>query len=317
MNRAIITGPTGSIGMALIEVLSNNGIQVIAVVRPDSSREKRIVENANVIKVFCDLSELDKLAELVSEAVKKKGWEENADTVFYHFGWDGTFGNSRNNMYGQNTNVKFSLDAVKAAKECGCSAFVGAGSQAEYGRFEGKLNALTPAFPENGYGMAKLCAGQMTRVYANELGLRHIWTRILSIYGPYDGAKTMVMSTIDKLLRGEPADTTKGEQMWDYLYSKDAGKAFYLIGMSGVDGKTYCVGGGNARPLHDYICDMKTVAKSESELRFGAIPYSDKQVMYLCADIEELTKDTGFTPEYDFNIGIAQTIDWVKNNSSN
>ena len=61
--------------------------------------------------------------------------------MFYHFGWDGTFGNSRNNMYGQNLNVKYALDAVKAAKATGCHTFVGAGSQAEYGRFEGKLSA--------------------------------------------------------------------------------------------------------------------------------------------------------------------------------
>ena len=41
--------------------------------------------------------------------------------------------------------------------------------------------------------------------------------RILSIYGPYDGDKTMVMSTIGKLLKGESPSCTKGEQMWDFL----------------------------------------------------------------------------------------------------
>ena len=62
----------------------------------------------------------------------------------------------------QNNNVKYALQAVKAAKELGCTRFVGAGSQAEYGRVEGTLTPDTPAFPENGYGIAKLCAGQMT-----------------------------------------------------------------------------------------------------------------------------------------------------------
>ena len=104
--------------------------------------------------MYCDLKELNRLPELIPEG---------ADT-FYHFGWDGTFGNSRNNMYGQNQNVRYALDAVEAAQALGCSTFVGAGSQAEYGRFEGKLNAGVPAFPENGYGIAKLCAGQMTRI---------------------------------------------------------------------------------------------------------------------------------------------------------
>ena len=243
MERAIITGPTGSIGIALINKLIDEGIKVIAVVRPGSKRADRIPESDMVTKVECDLCNLDKLSDII---------DGKAD-VFYHFGWDGTFGNSRNNMYGQNLNVKYALDAVKAAKATGCHTFVGAGSQAEYGRFEGKLNAKVPTFPENGYGMAKLCAGQMTRGLCEQLGLKHIWTRILSIYGAYDGDNTMVMSTIYKLLNGETPACTKGEQMWDYLYSKDAGLAMYLLGKKGVNGKIYCIGSGQVRPLKDYI----------------------------------------------------------------
>ena len=56
------------------------------------------------------------------------------------------------------------MDAVNLAHRLGCEFFIGAGSQAEYGRVEGKLNAQVPTNPENGYGMAKLCAGQMSRV---------------------------------------------------------------------------------------------------------------------------------------------------------
>ena len=102
MKRAVITGPTGSIGLALINELVSNGVEVVAVVRPGSRRADRIKTSDMVKRVDCDLSELNKLPKLI---------REGAD-VFYHFGWDGTFGNSRNNMYGQNLNVKYALDAV-------------------------------------------------------------------------------------------------------------------------------------------------------------------------------------------------------------
>ena len=82
------------------------------------------------------------------------------------------------------------------AKTARCQVFIGAGSQAEYGRVEGVLTAQTPCFPENGYGMAKLCAGQMSRVECQTLGMAHIWTRILSVYGPHDGPATMILSLI-------------------------------------------------------------------------------------------------------------------------
>ena len=76
-----------------------------------------------------------------------------------------------------------------------------------------------------------------------------IWTRILSIYGPYDGENTMVMSTIYKLLNSEKPSCTKGEQMWDFLYSKDAALAMRLLGEKGTDGRTYCIGSGKSKTV--------------------------------------------------------------------
>jgi nucleoside-diphosphate-sugar epimerase len=305
MQTALITGATGAVGMGLIDALLKHNVRVVAVVRGNSNRADRIKESDMVKKVECDLAQMENLPKLVQET----GWKPD---VFYHFAWDGTFGDSRNDMYAQNENVKYALNAVKAADEMGCSAFIGAGSQAEYGRFEGKLSASVPAFPENGYGMAKLCAGQMTRVECEKRGLRHIWTRILSVYGEYDGSATMVMSTIGKLLRGEKPSCTAGEQMWDYIYAKDAGRAFYLLGESGIAGKTYCIGSGSARPLRQYIEEIRNAVNPKAEIGFGDVPYSEKQVMYLCADISDLTADTGFLPEYTFEQGIRETVDWVK-----
>lgn len=315
MNRVIITGPTGAIGMALIEYLAEKGIQVIAVVRSDSQRKGQIKESENIIKVECSLQEFKKLPEKILTAMKRSKWDtgKKAD-IFYHFAWNGTFGDSRNDMYLQNQNVTYALWAVDAAAELGCDTFIGAGSQAEYGRYEGDLNASIPVFPENGYGMAKLCAGQMTRILCEQKEMRHIWTRILSVYGPYDGSKTLIMGTIGKMLQGERASCTKGEQKWDYLYSKDAAKMMYLLGECGVHGKTYCLGSGVGKPLREYVEMVKTAAAPEAEVGYGDIAYSDKQVMYLCADIRELVMDTGYTPDYTFEKGIRETVTWYKSN---
>ncbi|MFQ9738488.1 MAG: NAD-dependent epimerase/dehydratase family protein [Christensenellaceae bacterium] len=129
---------------------------------------------------------------------------------FFHLAWQGTTGEARNDAYLQNENVRYALDAVSAAKRFGCKVFVGAGSQAEYGRAQQPLAADTPAFPENGYGIAKLCAGQLTRLLANRLGMRQVWARILSVYGPYDGENSMVMSAITALLEGRIPKFTAG-----------------------------------------------------------------------------------------------------------
>lgn len=302
MKKIIITGPTGAIGHALIEKCLNEGCEVFAICRPNSARIKSLPNHAKLHVLEYDLSELKKANESLP-----------ADCdVLYHFGWAATFGDARNDMPTQIKNIEYTIDAVHLAHVCGCSTFIGAGSQAEYGRVEGKLSADTPAFPENGYGMAKLCAGEMSRVEAQKLGINHIWTRILSVYGPYDGPYTMVMSTISKLLNGEKPSFTKGEQQWDYLYSKDAAGIMYALAKKGIDGKIYCLGSGIAQPLKVYIEHIRNNIDSNLPLGLGDIPYSDKQVMYLCADTEPLKEDLGYEYMYDFSKGIKETIAWVK-----
>lgn len=297
MKSAVITGATGAIGTALINELTSKGVRVLVLTREDSPRNSIIPQSPLVEVRYCSLEELHDF-----EA-------EGEYEVFYHLAWAGTFGSARNDLYLQNKNVEYALDAVAAAKRLGCHIFIGAGSQAEYGRVEGILKPDTPAFPENGYGYGKLCAGQMTRDLAHNLGLRHIWVRILSVYGPNDGGGSMVMSALEKLRDGEIPEFTKGEQKWDYLYSGDAAEAFTLLGEKGADGKVYVLGSGNARPLAEYIEELRRTAAPNGKVNLGTVPYGEKQVMFLCADISELQRDTGWKPTTDFADGIRRIIE--------
>ncbi len=299
MKRAIITGATGVIGTALLKELAGSGIEVLVLAREGSKRNLDILKHPLVQLKYCSLNQLENI---------ENGTGKTYD-VFYHFAWEGTTGEGRNDMYMQNRNVKYALDAVGAAKRFGCRLFVGAGSQAEYGRAEEKLRADTSVFPEMGYGYAKLCAGQMTREYAGQIGIEHIWVRILSVYGPGDGAQSMIMSVIKGLKGGQIPHLTKGEQMWDYLYSGDAAKAFKLLGDRGIDRKVYVMGSGTARPIADYIKIIHEIVNPTCNIVFGDISYSKKQVMYLCADVSELQKDTGWEPMVDFEEGIHRILE--------
>ncbi len=311
MKRAYITGATGAIGMALVDRLIKEGIKVTVFVRPDSMRLDQFEGYRGQLEL--KHLALDEIAVYNSEAVESQSALDE-DKVFYHLGWSGTFGTSRNDEAMQQKNVEYTLDAVGLAKNLGCKVFVGAGSQAEYGRVEGVLTPDTGTEPENEYGRAKLKAGISSRKLCDRYGIRHSWVRILSVYGPYDGSRTMVMSVLAGLLRGEEIALTQGIQTWDYLYSEDAARALYLIGVTkGLDSQVYCLGSGIEKKLKEYIIDMCRVINADKELlKFGAIPYGAKQVMRLVADISKLTADTGFVPEYSFAEGISRTVEWVK-----
>ena len=306
--RAVVTGSTGMLAVATIEYLLKEGYEVIAVARPGSSRLMNIPDDDNVTIVELDLKEIITLPDVLAEA-----GIDSAD-LFFHFSWDGTHGASRDDMDLQMANIKASLDAVRAAAALKCEAFLGAGSQAECGQLKDgvKVAPDTACFPVNGYGIGKLCAGQMTRVEAKKLGLRHVWCRILSVYGPYDGAHTMVMSGIGIMLEGKKASYTKGEQMWDYLYCKDAAKAFFLAATKGRDGAVYPIGSGKVRPLAEYIEAIRDAIDPKLPIGFGEVDYYPGQVMYLCADTTALEEDTGFTPDYTFEQGIKETVEWYR-----
>ncbi len=305
IRRVIITGATGTIGMALIRKCIDQDVEAILLVNPDSRRLARIPGDPHIKVIKCGLDELAK-ADSASLGIG------SADAMM-HLAWGGTFGDARNDKALQDRNYRYCLDAVRLAHRLGCSVFIGAGSQAEYGRVEGVLTADTPCNPENEYGRAKLRASSDTRELCHELGMRHIWPRILSIYGPYDGEKTMVMSLISKLLAGEKPALTAGGQIWDYLYADDVALAYMLLTEKGVDGSIYPIGSGVGRPLREYIEIIRDQIDPALPLGFGEVPYSDKQVMHLCADISKLRSDVGFEPRITFEEGIRRTIEYVRN----
>ncbi len=302
MKSVIITGPTGEVGLALINELLEHDIKVAAVIRPGSSRADRLPKNKNLTIVE---NELDQLCELKNKISEKYD-------AFYHLAWD--FSRDHDNVEKQYKNVGYTLDAVKAAHDIGCEVFIGAGSQAEYGVVHGTITPKTPTFPVMAYGMAKLCAGQLSRKLASQLGMKHIWPRIISVYGPGDAESTMIISVIRTLLNGDKPSLTKGEQMWDFLYAKDCAKAMRLIGEKGHDGSVYCIGRGETRPLSEYMKTIRDEIDPKLELGIGDIPYRENQVMELNVDISALVNDTGFSPDYDFRVGIRETIDWCKGN---
>lgn len=305
--RVAVTGVTGAVGMALLETCIRNDYEVLAVCRRGSLRNSRIPARPGITVIEADLNELDTVALA----------DDKPCETFYHLAWGGTFGADRDDLKMQVHNIEGTLGAVSLAARLGCRTFVGAGSQAEYGRTQGILRPDTPVFPKNGYGMAKLCAGQMSRKACEQLGLQHIWVRVFSVYGPYDRAETMVSTSLRQMLRNRETRFTQGEQLWDFLYSADAADALFRIGLHPVHGRVYCLGSGKARPLREYILKMKELTNCKAPVRLGEIPYSSNQVMHLCADIHELTKDTGFVPVTDFETGICETIQWMRQRKIN
>ncbi len=311
MKRIIVTGATSMIGSAVIRSSLLHSVErIYAVIRPGSKNRSHLPIDSRITVVECNVTELDRLPELIPEA---------CDT-FYHIAW-GLTGSARNkDTAAQAANVIYTITAVKAAAALGCSRFIGAGSQAEYGSVPQSastgIGPDTPVNPVQPYGIAKYAAGKLARQEAALQGIECSWVRIFSVYGPYDKPTTMISATLRKMAAGEHTAFTEGTQIWDYLYADDAGEAFVRIGECESVSEVYCLGSGEGLPLREYILTMRDLVHPGLEIGLGEIPYGAGGPLSICADISALAADTGWAPRTSFSDGILKTLQFIKGNES-
>lgn len=300
MQTALLTGCTGEIGNALVKLLLDRGVRVHALCRRGSWRRRFLPYSDRLNIVECDIFDLKSAVGVIPEPCD----------AFFHLGWHASYGKERADPYGQVRNIAAALDAVELSVKTGCSVFVGAGSQAQYGDTEEELAPDTPMQPVSAYGAAKACAEAMTRELCAAKGIRHVWGRVISVYGPCDGPYTLLTYLMRSYALEEEAALTPCGQLWDFLYSEDAARAFLAMAERGKDGAAYCVAAGASRPLREYIEEYLAVAGERARVRIGGKEYPQNQRMRLAADISTLRADTGFEPTVSFKEGMRKTLEW-------
>ena len=297
IKKAIITGSTGGLGQALVRKLLTEDVELILLIRKGSGRAKYLPIDNRIRIVNCPLNRIQDL----------QMTDKNVD-AFFHLGWNDTSPEGRLDVRTQMKNVEFTLDAVDLAYRCGCKAFVGCGSQAEYGNKDEPLQASLVCSPEIAYGAAKLSASHMARIQCQKYGMRFNWVRVLSAYGPVDNPYSVVSQVIINSLFHRTTELTKGEQIWDLLYTSDIAEAFWLATINGINGKTYTIGCDQELSLRQELEIFAKLAGGENLVRFGARDYSVEQNMYLKADSSEIKTDTGWKQKVGIEEGAKRTV---------
>ena len=299
MRTAIVTGASGFVGRAVLCELLANDYKIYAVVR--EGREDTLPVDSNCVPVFCELTELKELA--------KKIPAENA-SIFYHFAWAGSAGASRSDTRLQLDNAQWTVDALHMAKSLGCSRFVCAGSIMEH-------ETMAAAYTQGNrpglgyiYGSGKLVAHTMCMSVAANIGIDLLWPVITNAYGVGERSPRMVNMTIQKCIRGESPQFTAGTQNYDFVYIDDVARAFRLIGEKGKPFHEYLIGSNMARPLREFLLEMKSSIAPELEFIFGDIPFTGIDLPLSCFDCSQTENDTGFRAEISFAEGCRRTFDW-------
>jgi len=121
-----------------------------------------------------------------------------------------------------------------------------------------------------------------------------------------------VNTTIRKIIHGEPLEFTSGTQNYDFVYIDDVARAFRLIGKNGKPFRHYLIGSSNAKPLREFVLEMKAALAPDREFRFGDVPFTGVSLSLEDYDCSLTEKDTGFKAEVAFSEGVRRTMKWLR-----
>ncbi|MDR3467814.1 MAG: NAD(P)-dependent oxidoreductase [Xanthobacteraceae bacterium] len=302
--RIAVTGGSGFLGSYLVEDLIARGHEVAVVVRPQTDRW-RLQDVLGRIRLL--EGSLDDIAGL------RRPLELFQPEVVVHLAWRGV-GNTDRNSPAQARNIVDAVELASLCAEIGVKAFVGAGSQAEYGPYQRAIREEDVARPTTLYGKAKLAACGMTEQIATSGWMRFAWLRIFSTYGPKDADFWIIPDLIRTLRSGKRMPLTAGEQLWGFLHARDAAAGFRtVIESKGAQG-IYNLGASDAPRLRDTVTALREMVNPAAELGFGDVPYRPDQVKVLKADISRLTA-LGWEPRIDLPSGLKETVAWYVQHS--
>ena len=308
--KYLVTGAAGFIGSHLARQLLSEGKDVVAV---DCFRDyyPRELKKANIADLLKNPS-FKLFEEDLSE--KDMSWLDRAidfseEITVYHLAaqagvrksWGGEFLQyTTDNIIATQNLLEWSTNRGNVKN------FIYASSSSVYGRVTDlpMVEDRTIPMPDSPYGVTKLAAENLVRLYTRNHGLPSVSLRFFTVYGPGQ-RPDMAFSIFIKAIREERPLRIFGDgsQTRDFTYVGDVVRGLRLSEDS-TDGRVMNLGGGNTLPLLEAIGVLEEAVGKKAELEF--LPVQPGDVRDTFASTELLLKTTGWKPTTPLLEGLRQ-----------
>jgi dTDP-glucose 4,6-dehydratase len=178
-----------------------------------------------------------------------------------------------------------------------------------------KFNEQTPYNPSSPYSSTKAGSDMLVRAWVRSYGVQATISNCTNNYGPYQHVEKFIPRQITEILDGrQPKLYGSGDNIRDWIHAEDHSSGVLLILEKGKSGETYMLGPENEKTNKEVVeMILELMGKSKDDYEHvNDRPGHDKRY---AIDSTKIRNDLGWQPKYtDFREGLAQTIEWYKNN---
>lgn len=208
----------------------------------------------------------------------------------------------------------------------------------------GSLGPNDPAFteqhqyqPNSPYSASKAASDHLVRAYHHTYGLEVTTSNCSNNYGPYHYPEKLIPLAITNLLLGKEIPIYgDGKNVRDWLYVEDHARGIEAVLERGVAGEVYNIGGNNEwgnLTLIRELCRCLDAIFNENPRLIERFPLAPKaqdgtsldRLRFVqdraghdrryAIDSTRISRELGFSPEVQFEVGVAKTIKWFLDNA--
>lgn len=300
--KALVTGGAGFIGSHLVEMLIEDGHEVVAIDNLHCGQIKNfntIKNNPNFSFHQVDIRDYDKLFPHF----------ENVDWVFHLAALADIVPSIEMPKEYFQTNVDGTFNVLECAKTTNVKRFIYAASSSCYGIPDVYPTPEThPPSPQYPYALTKYLGEQLVMHWEQLYQLPSISLRLFNVYGPRartSGTYGAVFGVfLTQKIHNQPYTVVgDGSQTRDFTYVTDVAQAFLCSAKSDISGEIFNVGSSGHYSVN------KLVKLLQGEVTF--IPKRPGEPDSTFADISKIQKMLNFSATISFEEGVSKLLQHI------
>lgn len=315
--KALVTGADGFIGSHLVEYLLEKGYDVKAFTYYNSFNSWGWLDTLEKQK----LSQIEIFSGDIRDPNGVKEAVKGVDEVFHLAALIAIpFSYHSPDSY-VDTNIKGTLNILQACRDFNTSKVLVTSTSEVYGTAQYvPIDENHPYQGQSPYSATKIGADRLAESFYRSFNMPISIVRPFNTYGPRQSARAVIPTIITQLLAGKQ-EIKLGSltPTRDFNYVKDTVRGFYEISKSNKTiGEEINIAtnqeisiGELANEIISQINPNAKIVCEEQRLR-----PEKSEVNRLLGDNTKIKNLTDWKPQYTFEQGIKETIDWIKNNMS-